>query len=152
MCGGACARAVSAELVYAGGGRARPRSIKPDDAPLSRLAALQLLYVPRTRLLALRAGTAAAEPGVVAASAPSVASLDTLRSVLAGQDLARLLALSDEDALAPAAGCEQPYQPDAGELLVLFSAAVDNLAPMVGADVLTIGPDGSLHTKGLPAE
>ncbi len=111
--------------------------------------------MPRDTLLALRAAAAPLvnEDGSIdIAAAPAAAPDAALRSLLGAQDLSRLLALTAAPGDAAAAGSEEPYDPAAGELVVMLAAAVDGLPPVLGADVLERAPRGGLRTKGLPEE
>ncbi len=124
----------------------------PDVSPPCRVASLQVQYVPRALLLALRSGGAPAAD--VTSSHTDEPSLDALRSLLGSQDLTRLLTLTaqpQEATVAPASGGsgERPYDAAAGELVALFAACIDALPPLLGADVLQRMPDGSLRTQGL---
>ena len=98
----------------------------------------------------------AAPPPPGAPPALSALPYASLRTLLSGADLSRLLALTAPPggvADGSAAGGEPPYAPAEGELVVLFVADVDGGAPTIGADVLQRGAGGSgLRTKGLPDE
>jgi hypothetical protein len=101
---------------------------------------------------ALAEGAPAAAP---APPPPLPPASEALRAILGGQDLSRLLALTADAADAAdaaAAGNEEAYDPTAGELVVLFVAAVDGQPPVMGADVLQRSARGGLCTKGLPEE
>ncbi len=143
----------AAAAAAAASSRARPSDyVGSNDAPPFRIVSCDISFLPRTMLLSLASSAAAGVPP------PPALAPDTLPyAALRGADLSRLLALTASlgapDAGA-AAGEEAPYDPDQGELVVLFAATVDGAAgaPVLGADVLALSPTGRLHTRGLPDE
>jgi hypothetical protein len=143
----------AAAAAAAASSRAKPSDYAgSDDAPPFRIVTCDISFLPRTMLLSLASSAAAGVP-----PPPALAPGTLPYAALRGADLSRLLALTASlgapDAGA-AAGEEAPYDPDQGELVVLFAATVDGAAgaPVLGADVLALSPTGRLHTRGLPDE
>lgn len=156
---------LTVRLATAGAGfgarAAKPSHFSAGEAPPWAVADAVVQYLPYdvivsrdpARILeeaaALRGEGVLETGGPPAPGIPPVPSAEELGNLLGIQDLTRMLTLTHDPAdplQHQDVGGEKPYDPAAGELVLMLAAKVDDGPFIAGADTV-LEADGALHTK-----